>query len=78
VIRANIDINIGNSQNSSNDSLMLTINGLSFFGPITRGFPEGLRGEVSWCDVIFEGVVKGVTPCDRWGGGQKVLKKSVT
>jgi len=40
-----------------------------------RGSPEGARG-LSWCDVIFEGVVKGVTICDRGErGGQKVLKK---
>ena len=51
-------------KNTSTDSLMLRINGLSFFGPITRGFPEGLRGvELVWrnfragsqrCDTMWQ------------------------
>jgi len=51
---------------------MLTINGLSFFGPITRGFPEGLRG-VELVTYFSRGVVKGVTLCDR---GERGVKKS--
>jgi len=30
---------------------------------------------LSWCDVIFEGVVEGVTLCDRGGRGSKSPEK---
>jgi len=37
-----------------------------------------LGGGLSWCDVIFEGVLESVTLCDRRRRGVKSTEKSVT